>query len=68
MTSSDGVTRREFVTTVGGAAVGTALVGSSSVHAQAKRRYAIIGTGVRAIGMWGRPVAQQYADVAEFVG
>jgi predicted dehydrogenase len=68
MTVSDGVTRREFVTAVGGAAVGTALAGSSSVAAQAKRRYAIIGTGVRGIGMWGRPVAQQYGDVVEFVG
>jgi predicted dehydrogenase len=68
MTSSDGVTRREFVSAVGGAAVGTALAGSPALAAQAKRRYAIIGTGVRGIGMWGRPVAQQYADVAEFVG
>ena len=68
MTGSDGVTRREFVSTVGGAAVGTALAGSPALAAQAKRRYAIIGTGVRGIGMWGRPVAQQYADVAEFVG
>ncbi len=68
MTSSDGVTRREFVTTVGGAAVGTALAGSSSAEAQSKRRYAIVGTGVRAIGMWGRPIAQQYADVVDVVG
>jgi predicted dehydrogenase len=68
MTSSDGVTRREFVTTVGGAAVGTALAGSSSAVAQSKRRYAIVGTGVRAIGMWGRPIAQQYADVVDLVG
>ena len=33
-----------------------------------KRRYAIIGTGVRAIGMWGRPLLQRYADNVEFVG
>ena len=68
MTSNDGVTRREFVTAVGGAAVGTALAGSSTGAAQAKRRYAIIGTGVRGIGMWGRPVLQQYSDVVEMVG
>src|SRR5687767_3054551 len=70
--SSDTVSRREFVATVGGAAVGAAVAGAASVRAQAgveaKRRYAIIGTGVRAIGMWGRPIAQEYADVAEFVG
>jgi predicted dehydrogenase len=68
MASSDGVTRRAFVTAVGGAAVGTALAGSSTGAAQAKRRYAIIGTGVRGIGMWGRPVLQQYSDVVEMVG
>src|SRR5688500_10760713 len=65
----DGFTRREFVSTVSGAAVGAAVASSNvSFAAQAKRRYAIIGTGVRAIGMWGRPIAQEYADVAEFVG
>ncbi len=68
MSSSEGVSRREFVATVGGAAVGAAVAGATSVNAQAKRRYAIVGTGVRGIGMWGRPIAQQYADVAEFVG
>jgi len=68
MTTSEGVTRREFVASVGGAAVGVAMTGTPSLSAQAKRRYAIVGTGVRAIGMWGRPIAQQYADVADFVG
>ena len=33
-----------------------------------KRRYAIIGTGVRGIGMWGRPMLTRYADHVEFVG
>jgi predicted dehydrogenase len=67
--SSTGITRREFVATVGGAAVGTALGGATPVAAaQAKRRYAIVGTGVRAIGMWGSPIAQQYGDVVDFVG
>ena len=65
---SEGVNRREFVATVGSAAVGAAVAGSAPVRAQGKRRYAIVGTGVRGIGMWGRPIAQQYGDVAEFVG
>ena len=68
MSISEGVTRREFVSLVGGAAVGTAVTGASSLAAQTKRRYAIVGTGVRAVGMWGRPIAQQYSDVVEFVG
>ena len=46
--STSGVTRREFVTTAGGAAVGAMLAGSAvGVRAQQKRRYAIVGTGVR---------------------
>ena len=34
----------------------------------ARRRYAIVGTGDRAIGMWGRPLVKEYGDVLEFVG
>ena len=62
-----GVTRREFVTTATGAAVGTLLT-STPIRAQAKRRYAIVGTGVRGIGMWGRPILQDYGNLVEFVG
>jgi hypothetical protein len=68
MTTSEGVTRREFVSAVGGAAVGAAVSGTPSLAAQPKRRYAIVGTGVRAVGMWGRAIAQQYSDVVEFAG
>lgn len=67
------VTRRDFVKTAGGAAVGASLlpaVGSAAeVAASAKkRRYALVGTGVRGNSMWGRAVAQRYSDVVEFVG
>ena len=62
------LSRREFVATTSGAAI-AAFVGSpSGASAAAKRRYAIVGTGVRAIGMWGRPIAADYQDVVEFVG
>jgi len=64
----EGVTRRDFVTTAGGAAVGAMLASATPLGAQQKRRYAIVGTGVRGIGMWGRPIAQQYGDLVEFVG
>ena len=36
--------------------------------ASKRRRYAIVGTGVRGIGMWGRPLVERYSDVLEFVG
>lgn len=34
----------------------------------AKKRIAMVGTGVRGIGMWGKPVIQEFADHVEFVG
>jgi predicted dehydrogenase len=33
-----------------------------------KKRYAIVGTGHRASGMWGADVNKGYSDVVEFVG
>jgi predicted dehydrogenase len=66
------VTRREFVKTTGGALAGTSLFGVAPAivgHAAApKRRYAIVGTGDRAQGMWGRPILKEYSDVVDFVG
>jgi predicted dehydrogenase len=34
----------------------------------AKKRVAMVGTGVRGIGMWGKPVIKEFADQIEFVG
>ena len=61
-------TRREFVKTA--AATAATLVAGPPVleSAQPKRRYAIVGTGDRATGMWGRPIREQYSDVVDFVG
>jgi len=66
----DGISRREFVTTATGAAVGALVAGSTGAFAAqaSKRRYAIVGTGVRAVGMWGRPIVRDYPDLVEFVG
>jgi predicted dehydrogenase len=63
-------TRRDFLKTTGTAAATAALGGlATPVLAQpAKRRYAIVGTGVRGIGMWGRPLLQRYSENIEFVG
>jgi len=67
--SSDGVSRREFVTVATGAAVGAMVAGQAPAAAQGgKRRYAIVGTGVRAIGMWGRPILRDYGDIVDLVG
>jgi predicted dehydrogenase len=61
-------TRRDFLKTTGAAAAAASLGVTPSIAQGAKRRYAIVGTGVRAIGMWGRPLLQRYSDGLEFVG
>ena len=72
MADENNVTRREFVKTAGSAIAGTSLLGvAPAIAGQAsppKRRYAIVGTGDRATGMWGRPILKEYSDVVEFVG
>ena len=45
------------------------LQGSGALGATgAKRRYALVGTGIRGTGMWGKDLLPRYADVLEFVG
>lgn len=65
------VDRRDFVKSVGSAAAGV-LLGSQMVPARvaslARKRYAIIGTGHRATGMWGKDLAERYKNEVEFVG
>lgn len=67
MTEKRPISRRGFVARAGAAAVG-GLMAARANASQARRRYAIVGTGVRAIGMWGRPLAENYSDALEFVG
>ncbi|HEY7783941.1 MAG TPA: Gfo/Idh/MocA family oxidoreductase, partial [Pyrinomonadaceae bacterium] len=65
------LSRREFVKTAGTAAVASVVLTDTTlarVSAPAKRRYAIVGTGDRSIGMWGAPLVQNYSDVLEVVG
>jgi predicted dehydrogenase len=71
MSNDTSVTRRDFVKTAGSAVAATSLLGVESALGQtpsARRRYAIIGTGDRATGMWGSGLRERYADVLEFVG
>jgi len=71
MTDSKLFTRREFVKTAGTAVAAASLVsiGPQLVKADGtRRRYAIVGTGDRASGMWGSELLKKYPDVLEFVG
>jgi predicted dehydrogenase len=69
MSGSKGITRREFVAAAGGAAASTLIPGPAAAQASGRRRrYALVGTGVRGTAMWGRDLVQRYADAVEFVG
>ena len=66
-------TRRDFLTTTGalaGALITNPLNSISAPIATAdkKKRIAIVGTGIRAYGMWSKSVLEAYKDKVEFVG
>jgi len=70
MAESNSINRRDFVKSAGVAAASVLLANALPVSAQTnkKRRYAIIGTGHRATGMWGVDLAKRYSNEIEFVG
>ncbi len=64
--------RRDFISKSALAAAGVLGAGSlQSVFASdtgAKKKVAIIGTGSRGTGMWGKPVYEEFKDVIDYVG
>ena len=57
-------TRREFVKVAGTAAIGASLFPADALaQSRARRRYAIVGTGDRGSGMWGRDLVRRYPDL-----
>src|SRR5687768_15036366 len=63
--------RRDFLHTSGllaGALATENIFASSSQNTTVKKRVAMVGTGSRGIGMWGRPVIKEFGDQLEFVG
>lgn len=65
--------RRKFITTTGTAVAGAMLVAptmasSGSLFTDKKKRLAMVGTGHRGSGMWGKDVVNAYSDYIEFVG
>jgi len=70
MKNANGIDRREFVKATGTAAAGVLLASSLPIRAEplARKRFAIIGTGHRATGMWGKDLADRYKNELEFVG
>src|SRR4028118_270484 len=71
MFESKNINRRDFVKAAGVAAASVLFTNSTPISAletNKKRRYAIVGTGHRATGMWGKDLAQKYSENVEFVG
>lgn len=65
--------RRRFITTTGTVLAGSmlmneAVAGTASLFTGPKKRYAMVGTGHRGTGMWGKDIIAEYADYVEFVG
>lgn len=64
--------RRDFLVTSGAAVAGSMLVGpfhtAGSPFPAPKRKLALVGTGSRGNGFWGRNIVRQYGDLVEFVG
>ena len=62
------LTRRAFLQTTGVAVAGAVLAGPLAAASSPKTRLAMVGTGSRGAGMWGRDVLKAYGDIVEFVG
>ena len=65
------ITRRDFMTTTGTALSGAVLLSPLPGMAStipAKKHIAIVGTGVRALGMWSKEAQATYGDNLEYVG
>ena len=71
--NAENKTRREFLNTTGKAAAATVMLSQfksiSALATQDKKiKVAIVGTGVRGIGMWGRELLRDQGDKVELVG
>ncbi len=70
--STGAINRRDFVKAGTAAAAATVMLAGSMTAATvtplARRRYAMIGTGHRGTGMWGKDIFERYANEIEFVG
>lgn len=63
--------RRAFITKTAGIATAAAILPGqvgAAVSRQAKKKVAMVGTGVRGIGFWGKRVVDNYSDIIQFVG
>ncbi len=63
--------RRDFISTTAGAAIGASILTNpvnAAVSKAAKRKLALVGTGIRGTSFWGKNIVENYGDITEFVG
>jgi len=63
--------RREFLAAAGTMAIGSVLSKGPAWASELtgrKKKLAVVGTGVRGIGFWGKNLVENYGDQLEFVG
>lgn len=60
--------RREFIETSAAAMMGAILATYSNGMPTAKKRIAMVGTGIRGTIFWGDALNQKFGDMIEFVG
>ncbi|MDI6804926.1 MAG: Gfo/Idh/MocA family oxidoreductase [Bacteroidota bacterium] len=72
MSEIKNISRREFVSattkTVAGAFLLNSVHNVIGISSSPKMKLAIVGTGHRAVGMWGKDVVTNYGESTEFVG
>ena len=68
MSKSNKLNRRDFVKTAGIVAATTIFAPAIVTANFAPKRYAMVGTGHRGTGMWGKDLADNYANEVQFVG
>ena len=62
-------TRRKFLASVSMLAASAALpLSAFSFGSASKLKIALVGTGTRGIGFWGKRLREEYSDILEFVG
>lgn len=68
MENSTPLSRRSFIATTGTLVAGSVLAPHLSTAAPRPKKVAIVGTGVRALGMWSKSVKDAYPGLVDFVG
>ena len=70
--TDESVSRRDFLRLGGGAVAGAALAAAGATPifgaASTPTRVALVGTGIRGTGLWGRRLLRDYSDAVQLVG